>query len=116
MSDTTWTSLAPEQEQKAGALEIIRPSKLAEEGRTGVVAEGVLEKTEPNKFNPSKNDYFIRGNDNKLYILNETDSIKRQLGQPGAVGMFVRVEYNGKKTTKNKKTYHDFACFARKAV
>lgn len=97
-----------------GAVKIVRPSALAKEGITGIVAEGVLEKTEPNKFNPASKDYFIRGSDNTLYILNETASIKEQLGQPGVIGLKVRVEYNGKVDTKNKKTYHDFSCFAEK--
>lgn len=95
-----------------GKLEILRPSKLAEEGRTGVVAEGILEKVEANKFNAAKNDYFIRGADNTLYILNETQSIKEQLGQDGVLGMRVRVEYNGKKATKKGQSFHDFSCFA----
>lgn len=98
-----------------GALVIIRPSELAKEGKTGTVAQGVLEKTAPNKFNPNSKDYFIRGADGTLFILNETASIKEQLGQDGVIGMNVRVEYNGKKPTKNGKTYHDFACFQVKA-
>lgn len=95
-----------------GNLKIIRPSKLAEEGTTGTVAEGVLEKVEPNKFNAAKNDYFIRGADGTLYILNETQSIKEQLGQDGVLGMRVRVDYNGKKATKKGQGYHDFSCYA----
>jgi len=37
--------------------------------------------------------------------------LKEQLGQEGVIGMNVRVEYHGKKPTKNNKSYHDFSCF-----
>ncbi len=95
-----------------GEIKIIRPSKLAESGTTGVVAEGVFEGAKPNKYNNDKNDYFIRGADNTLYIINETKSLKDQLGQPGLEGLKVRVEYSGKVATKNRKTYHTFEVFA----
>ncbi len=95
---------------------IVRASKLATEGVTGVVAEGVFEKSEPNRFNKDKKDYFIRGEDNTLYIVNETQGLKEQLGQEGLEGIKVRVEYNGKQTTKNGKGYHDFNVFADMAT
>lgn len=106
-------SLKPEQ--APDKLEIVRPSELAKNNITGVVAEGILEKKEKNKFDDKKFDYFIRAADGTLYILNDTKSLSEQLGQEGVVGMKVRVEYNGKKPTKNKKGYHDFSCFATKA-
>jgi len=96
-----------------GALVIVRPSELEKSGKTGVVAKGILESTKPNKFNPEKNDYFIRGSDNTLYILNETASLKDQLGQDGVIGLEVEVHYNGKVKTKKGKTYHDFEVFAK---
>ncbi len=103
--------------QPQGALKVIRASKLEAAGFSGTVASGVLEKIEPNKFNPEKSDYFIRGIDNTLYIINETASLKQQLGQPGVLGMVVEVKYNGKKESKKKggKAYHDFDCYAKKA-
>lgn len=99
--------------QQEGALKIIRASALAEAGITGVVATGVFEKTEPNKFNPEKSDYFLRGDDGTLYIINETASLKSQLGQPDVLGMKIEVVYLGKKAPKKKggKAYHDFECF-----
>jgi hypothetical protein len=101
------------QDSKAnGAIKIIRASELAKNGTTGVVAEGTLEKVEPNKFNPAKSDYFIRGADNTLYIINETQSLKDQLGQDGVLGLKVRIEYNGKVKTKSGTGFHDFTCFA----
>ena len=95
-----------------GKVEIVRPSALAESGKTGVVAEGTYEGAKPNKFNADKNDYFIRGADDTLYILNSTQSLSEQLGQPGLEGMRVRVEYNGKVKTKNGKGYHSFEVYA----
>lgn len=98
-----------------GKVVIVRPSKLAEAGTTGVVAEGIFEGAKPNKFNADKKDYFIRGADDTLYIVNETQGLKEQLGQEGLEGLKVRVEYNGKSKTKNGKGYHDFNVWAEKA-
>lgn len=99
--------------QADGAVKIVRASALAEAGTTGLVASGILEKMEPNKFNPEKSDYFVRGDDGTLYIINETATLKAQLGQPGVLGMKIEVIYLGKKEPKKKggKAYHDFECF-----
>lgn len=109
-------SLKKAANAEQGAITVIRPSKLAEEGKTGVVAEGTFEGGKPNKFAPEKNDYFIRGADNTLYIINSTQSLAEQLGQPGLEGMKVKVVYNGKKPSKKKggKAWHDFEVFAAK--
>lgn len=100
---------------KDGALVIVRPSKLAETGTTGIVAQGTYEGAKPNKFNATKNDYFIRDNTtNTLYIVNGTASLKSQLEQlDGTEGASVEVVYNGKKALKNGKSVHDFECFVR---
>ncbi len=96
--------------EEQGPLVIVRASELAKNGTTGIVAQGIFEKAEPNKFNPANNDYFIR--DEKtgtLYIVNSTKALTEQLGQldpKDKVG--VEVVYNGKKETKNKKGFHDF--------
>lgn len=106
----TRTSLKAEATK--GALEIVRPSELAESGRTGVVASGVYEGSKPNKYNPAKSDFFIRGADNTLYIINETKSLGEQLKQLAAEdNAKIEVVYNGKKTTKNGKGFHDFEVF-----
>lgn len=110
----TMVSLKKDKEA-LGKVVIVRPSKLAEAGTTGTVAEGVFEKAEPNKFNKDKNDYFIRGDDDVLYIVNETQALKEQLGQGGLEGMRVRIDYAGKQKTKNGKGFHDFTVFAEKA-
>jgi hypothetical protein len=96
---------------KGGRIEVIRPSKLAEAGVKGLVAEGTLEKIEPNEFDAGKNDYFLRGSDNTLYIINETKSIKEQLSDPNLLGKRIQINYDGKLKTKNGKGFHDFSCF-----
>lgn len=100
------------QELPKGELKIVRPSKLAADGTTGVVASGIYEGAKPNKFNAAKSDYFIRGADNTLYIINETSSLKEQLDQLTAeTGTNVEVVYNGKKSTKSGRGFHDFEVF-----
>lgn len=96
-----------------GALVIVRPSKLEADGKTGVVAKGWLEKVEPNKFNAEKVDFFIRdAESNTLYIVNETKSLKDQLGELPANGTVqIEIEYAGKEKTKNGKGFHNFECF-----
>ena len=97
----------------SGPLVIVRPSELAKAGTTGIVAQGIYEKSEPNKFDATKVDYFIR--DEKtgtLYILNQTQSLKEQLGQlDPADKVAVEVVYGGKMKTKNGKGWHNFEVF-----
>lgn len=109
MSETR-TSLKKEKAD-LGELTIIRPSELAASGTTGVIARGTYEGSKPNKFNPAKSDYFIRGANESLTILNSTQALEEQLGQlaaDGSDGAEVEVVYNGKVKTKNGKGYHDF--------
>lgn len=97
---------------KRGEIKILRPSKLAAEGVTGTVAEGVYEGSKPNKFNAAKSDYFIRAADDTLIIINETQSLKDQLGQLDATaGTKVKVVYEGKLVTKAGNSFHNFECF-----
>lgn len=117
MTDTR--NLAQEAQEARGLtqgeLKIVRPSELAKAGITGTVAEGILEKVEPNKFNEANKDYFIRDADGTLYIVNGTAALNEQLGQPGVVGLKVTVQYNGQKPgKKGRKGYHDFTCMAAK--
>jgi hypothetical protein len=124
MSETR-TSLkkAPEGEQALGPLVIVKPSKLAAEGITGVVAKGVFEGavrkgagiSASGKAYKASTEYRIRDMaTNTLYILNETTALKEQLGELAADGsdkVNVEVIYNGKKATKNGNDYHDFEVF-----
>lgn len=114
MAETRTSLKKSKADATNGKLVIVRPSELAKNGITGIVAEGVYEGAKPNKFNAAKSDYFIRGADDTLYILNETQSLKEQLGQLSAGDKVkVDVEYAGKLTTKNGKGYHDFSVFVK---
>jgi hypothetical protein len=119
MSDTATTAGETVQLQKGngkkGGLKIVDAAKMNKEGIKGVVAKGILEKIEPNKYDPKKGDYFIRDTDDTLYIVRETHAVKELLGQPGVVGLYVELTYNGNKPSKKSlKGYNDFEATARK--
>ncbi len=102
--------------EKNGELKVVRASVLAEQGITGVVAEGIFEKKEPNKFDPAKNDYFVRNAEtNTLYIINSTQGLAEQMELPEVMGKQVKVEYEGKIATKRGKGYHQFQVYAKPA-
>lgn len=93
--------------------EVVLVRELIKSGKTGVLAEGVYEGFKPNKFNTAKNDYFIRGTDDKLYIINESASVREQFAQlDGIPSVKVKLVYSGKKNTKAGRQYHDFELFA----
>lgn len=95
-----------------GELIILRPSKLAADGRTGVVAEGVFEGSVANKFDATKLDYKIRNQEtNDLYIINQTKTLKDGL-EAVSVGDLVQIVYNGKVAIKGGKTMHKFEVYA----
>lgn len=93
--------------KELGELVIVNPAKLSEEGTTGVVAKGVYEKAEQNKFNAAKKDYFLRNSNGTLYIVRESQSIKEQM-ELAEVGMELTITYNGKIATKSGRGMHDF--------
>jgi hypothetical protein len=111
-----YKSLKGAGQKASGPVEIIRASKLAEAGTTGLVAEGIYEKSEPNKFNPQNKDYFIRNVEtDTLYIVNSTDSIKKQMAElEGCEGATIKLVYNGKKSNKKSgRDFHDFEVFVK---
>lgn len=98
-------------EQALGPLVIVR--NLLKEGKTGVVADGVLEKTEPQERYPKRLDYFLRGEDNTLYIVNETKALRDQVGDGEAfIGKRLQIVNNGKITTKSGNGFYDLEVFA----
>lgn len=100
--------------EEQGKLVIVRPSKLAEEGKLGVVAAGVYEDAKPNKFNPLKKDYFIRGEDGTLYIINSTQNLEEQMALIEAgEGNKVEIQYGGKVTTRTGRSVHDFTVLVK---
>ena len=102
-------------ESTQGDMVIIRPSKLAKEGTTGLVAQGVFEKSEPNKFNPAKKDYFVRDTStDTLYIINSTQLLTEQMEQLNpADETEVEIIYGGQKTSKAGRTFHDWEVFVK---
>lgn len=108
-------SLKKKSETKENG-EVVLVRSLIKEGKTGVLAEGIYEGFKPNKFNAAKNDYFIRGDDDKLFIVNESSAVREQFAQlDGLPSVKVRLVYNGKKNTKSGRQYHDFELFAEEA-
>lgn len=97
--------------ENQGELIIVRPSLLAKEGITGVVAEGNYEGSIPNKFNETQLDHKVRATNGDLYIINGSGGLTAQFKRV-ELGMLVQVQYNGKKKlTKGKlagKMVHDF--------
>ena len=94
-----------------GALVIRRASKFAEEGILAgtVVAQGIYETRKASKFDPTKFDYFIRGNDKTLYILNETAVLRNQMDEVASLeGCPIRITYEGTGETKKGKTFHNW--------
>lgn len=101
--------------EASGELVIVRPSELAKSGKTGLVAQGVFEKAEPNKFNPANKDYFVRDAANDtLYIINSTAVLAGQMEQLDPKdGTEVEITYAGMKKAKNGKSFHDFEVWVR---
>ena len=94
-----------------GALVIRRASKFAEEGILAgtVVAQGIYETRKVSKFDPTKFDYFIRGNDKTLYILNETAVLRNQMDELISMeGCPIRITYEGTGMTKRDKLFHNW--------
>jgi hypothetical protein len=93
-----------------GTLTFVRPSKLAEDGVKGVVAEGIYEGTLPSKFD-NKTDFKIRKENGDLIIVNGTSSLQKQMAKV-ATGAYVRINYKGlQKLTMGKaagKMSHSF--------
>lgn len=95
-----------------GSLKFIRPKQLADDGITGVVAEGIYEGPTPNTFEPSRSDYKIIDDAGNTTILNSNGSLNSQMAKV-EVGSYVRISYNGMQlVTKGKlkgKNVHNFS-------
>ena len=91
-------------------LKIVRPSELAKDGITGVVAEGIYMGTTPNRFEPLNNDFRING-DAEDFIINSAGSLVKQLASVD-VGTYVQIQYAGKVKAKSGpaegKMVHNF--------
>jgi hypothetical protein len=94
-----------------GTIRFVRPKLLAEEGTTGIVAQGVYQGTVANNFDDAKEDYKVLDDNGNTIILNSAGSLASQLKRV-KVGSYVRISYLGMKPmTKGKmkgKDAHSF--------
>ena len=79
-----------------GSITFIRPSKLAEESRTGVILEGTFVESLPNQFDSNKLDYKFTDETGGLIVLNGAGNLGFKMKNVNA-GDFVQISYNGKK-------------------
>jgi hypothetical protein len=82
-------------------LTIVRPSKLAKDGITGIVAEGLYLGTQTNPFDAEQVDFKVEGEDT-LFIINSAGSLTSQLGKV-ETGSYVQIQYMGKQKAKSGK-------------
>lgn len=101
----------PEGLDSGGGLEFIRPAKLAEDGITGVILEGVYVGTLPNKFNETKPDYKFQKENGDTVVLNSAGNLQYQM-KAVSIGTLTQISYLGKqKITKGAmagKESHNF--------
>ena len=53
-----------------GSITFIRPAKLAEENKTGIILEGTYVESLPNQFNDQKSDYKFTDEKGNMVVLN----------------------------------------------
>ena len=85
-----------------GSITFIRPSKLAEDGKTGIILEGTYVESLPNQFNKDKLDYKFTDEKGGMIVLNGAGNLGFKMKNVNA-GDFVQISYNGKKEIKSGK-------------
>ena len=98
-------------EKKQGPLVIVAPSKLASDGITGLVAQGIYEKTAISEMYKNKEYYIRETASDTLYIVRGSKTLDDQMKElEGLEGTAVQIIYNGKTKSKNPdvKDYHNF--------
>jgi len=85
-----------------GSITFIRPSKLAEEKKTGIVLEGTYVESLPNQFNKDKLDYKFTDEKGGMIVLNGAGNLGFKMKNVNA-GDFVQISYNGKKEISKGK-------------
>ena len=85
-----------------GSITFIRPAKLAEEKRTGVVVEGTFVESIPNQFDDKKSDYKFTDEKGGMIVLNGAGNLGFKMKNVNA-GDFVQISYNGKKEISKGK-------------
>jgi hypothetical protein len=85
-----------------GSITFIRPAKLAEEKKTGIILEGTFVESLPNQFDDKKSDYKFTDEKGNIIVLNGAGNLGYKMKMVNS-GDFVQITYNGKKEiTKGK--------------
>ena len=85
-----------------GSITFIRPSKLAEENKTGIILEGTYVESIPNQFDDKKSDYKFTDEKGGMIVLNGAGNLGFKMKNVNA-GDFVQISYNGKKEISKGK-------------
>tara|TARA_R100001132_G_C3196099_1_gene45741 strand:+ start:63 stop:416 length:354 start_codon:yes stop_codon:yes gene_type:complete len=85
-----------------GSITFIRPSKLAEEKKTGIILEGTFVESLPNQFDSAKSDYKFTDEKGNIIVLNGAGNLGFKMKNVNA-GDFVQISYNGKKEISKGK-------------
>ena len=85
-----------------GSITFIRPSKLAEENKTGIILEGTYVESIPNQFDDKKSDYKFTNEKGGMIVLNGAGNLGFKMKNINA-GDFVQISYNGKKEISKGK-------------
>ena len=85
-----------------GSITFIRPSKLAEEEKTGIILEGTYVESIPNQFDDKKSDYKFTDEKGGMIVLNGAGNLGFKMKNVNA-GDFVQISYNGKKEISKGK-------------
>ena len=93
---------AEDLERANAGITFIRPSKLAEEGKEGVILEGTFIESMPNPFDNEKLDFKFIDSENKTVIINGGGNLSYQMSTINP-GSNVQISYNGKKEMKKGK-------------
>ena len=85
-----------------GSITFIRPSRLAEEGKTGVILEGTFVESIPNQFDNEKLDYKFTDEKGGMIVINGAGNLGFKMKNVNA-GDYVQISYNGKKEISKGK-------------
>ena len=85
-----------------GSITFIRPSRLAEEEKTGVILEGTFVESIPNQFDNEKLDYKFTDEKGGMIVINGAGNLGFKMKNVNA-GDYVQISYNGKKEISKGK-------------
>ena len=85
-----------------GSITFIRPSRLAEEEKTGVILEGTFVESIPNQFDNEKLDYKFTDEKGGMIVINGAGNLGFKMKNINA-GDYVQISYNGKKEISKGK-------------